>query len=214
MAKRCSICTDGIEASGMDRCPKCQDLTDLGIDRISILLRHAKRIPRRAERYLARVEYFREIDAREGQRPKAVVEVMLEPVVGRRCNICGSKGTLKDRKCCKECFSIKKTIIDPYEICQYLIKKRPERAAQYQAMADQHRQRLIESSVNPEREIRTNRRLAALAASTKPCKPRIVTTNGVESTCRYYRCGRCRCVLTTQKCLKCEMVIKGEIQDE
>ena len=50
MAKRCSICTDGIEASGVDKCPKCQDLTDLGIDRIAILLRHAKKIPRRAER--------------------------------------------------------------------------------------------------------------------------------------------------------------------
>jgi hypothetical protein len=95
-----------------------------------------------------------------------------------------------------------------------LIRKRPEKAAQYQAMADQHRQRLIESSVDPEREIRTNRRLAALAASTRPCKPRIVTTNGVESTCRYWRCGRCRCVLTRPICLKCEQVIKGEIQDE
>jgi hypothetical protein len=95
-----------------------------------------------------------------------------------------------------------------------LIKKRPERIAQYQAMADQHRQRLIESAVNPEREIRTNRRLAALAASTKPCKPRITTTNGVESTCQYWRCGRCRQVLTKPTCLKCEMIIKGEIQDE
>jgi hypothetical protein len=95
-----------------------------------------------------------------------------------------------------------------------LIQKRPEKAAQYQAMADQHRQRMIESSADAEREIRTNRRLAALAASTKPCKPRIVTTNGVESTCQYWRCGRCRCVLTTRTCLKCEMVIKGEIQDE
>jgi hypothetical protein len=95
-----------------------------------------------------------------------------------------------------------------------LMQKRPEKAAQYQAMADQHRQRLIESSVDAEREIRTNRRLAALAASTKPCKPRITTTNGVESTCQYWRCGRCRCVLTTRTCLRCEMVIKGEIQDE
>jgi hypothetical protein len=81
-------------------------------------------------------------------------------------------------------------------------------------MADQHRQRMIESSVDAEREIRTNRRLAALAASTKPCKPRIVTTNGYESNDKYYRCGRCRCVLTTRTCLRCEMVIKGEIQDE
>jgi hypothetical protein len=95
-----------------------------------------------------------------------------------------------------------------------LMQKRPEKAAQYQAMADQHRQRMIESSVDAERQIRTNRRLAALAASTKPCKPRIVTTNGVESTCQYWRCGRCRRVLTTRTCLKCEMVIKGEIQDE
>jgi hypothetical protein len=95
-----------------------------------------------------------------------------------------------------------------------LMKKRPEKAAQYQAMADQHRQRMIVSSVDPQREIRTNRRLAALAASTKPCKPRIVTTNGVESTLSYWRCGRCRQVLTTRTCLKCEMVIKGEIQDE
>jgi hypothetical protein len=132
----------------------------------------------------------------------------------RHCNICGSKGTLKDRKCCKECFGIKKTIDDPYEICQAWMKKRPEKAAQYQAMADQHRQRLIETSVDPEREIRTNRRLAALAASTKPCKPRIVTTNGVESTCNYWRCGRCRCVLTKPTCLRCEMIIKGEIQDD
>ena len=214
MAKRCSICTDGIEASGVDRCPKCQDLTELGVDRISILLRHAKRIPRRAERYLARVEHFREIDAREKQPQKAVVEVTPEPVLERHCNICGTAPTVKHRNWCQDCFTIKKAIIDPYEICQYLIRKRPEKAAQYQAMADQHRQRLIESSVDPEREIRTNRRLAALAASTKPCRPRIVTTNGVESTCQYWRCGRCRQVLTTQKCLRCEMVVKGEIQDE
>ena len=132
----------------------------------------------------------------------------------RHCNICGTAPTVKHRNWCQDCFTIKKAIIDPYEICQYLIRKRPERIAQYQAMADQHRQRLIESAVNPEREIRTNRRLAALAASTKPCKPRIVTTNGVESTCQYWRCGRCRCVLTTRTCLKCEMIIKGEIQDE
>jgi hypothetical protein len=214
MGKRCSICTDGIEASGMDRCPKCQDLTDLGVDRISILLRHAKRIPRRAERYLARVEHFREIDAKTEQPTKAIVEVMPEPVAQKRCKICGTPPRLKDRNCCRECFGIKKTISDPYEICQFLMQKRPEKAAQYQAMADQHRQRMIESSVDPQREIRTNRRLAALAANTKPCKPRITTTNGVESTCQYYRCGRCRCVLTTRTCLKCEMVIKGEIQDE
>jgi hypothetical protein len=214
MAKRCSICTDGIEASGVDQCPKCQDLTELGVDRISILLRHAKRIPRRAERYLARVEHFREIDAKTEQPTKAIVEVMPEPVVQKRCKICGTPPRLKDRNCCKECFGIKKTISDPYEICQFLMQKRPEKAAQYQAMADQHRQRLIESSVDPQREIRTNRRLAALAANTKPCKPRIVTTNGVESTCQYWRCGRCRCVLTTRTCLRCEMVIKGEIQDE
>ena len=214
MAKRCSICTDGIEASGVDRCPKCQDLTDLGIDRISILLRHAKRIPRRAERYLARVEHFREIDAKTAEASKAVAEAIAKPILERHCNICGTKGTVKHRTFCQDCFGIKKTISDPYEICQFLIQKRPEKAAQYQAMADQHRQRMIESSVDPQREIRTNRRLAALAASTKPCKPRIVTTNGVESTCQYWRCGRCRCVLTTRTCLKCEMVIKGEIQDE
>jgi hypothetical protein len=214
MARKCAICTDGIEASGVDQCPKCQDLTELGVDRISILLRHAKKIPRRAERYLARVEHFREIDAKEKQPPKAVVEVMPEPVVKKRCKICGTPPRLKDRNCCRECFGIKKTISDPYEICQFLTQKRPEKAAQYQAMADQHRQRLIESAVDPEREIRTNRRLAALAANTKPCKPRIVTTNGVESTCNYWRCGRCRCVLTTRTCLRCEMIIKGEIQDE
>jgi hypothetical protein len=187
---------------------------ELGVDRISILLRHAKKIPRRAERYLARVEHFREIDAKEKQPPMPIVEVMPEPVVERHCNICGTAPTVKNRNWCKDCFTLKKAIIDPYEICQYLMKKRPEKAAQYQAMADQHRQRLIESAVNPEREIRTNRRLAALAASTKPCKPRIVTTNGVESTCQYWRCGRCRCVLTKPTCLRCEMVIKGEIQDE
>jgi hypothetical protein len=214
MGKRCSICTDGIEASGMDRCPKCQDLTDLGVDRISILLRHAKRIPRRAERYLARAEHFREIDAKAAETSKAVVEVMPEPVAQKRCKICGTSPRLKDRNCCRECFGIKKTISDPYEICQHLIQKRPEKAAQYQAMADQHRQRMIDSSVDAEREIRTNRRLAALAASTKPCKPRITTTNGVESTCQYWRCGRCRQVLTRRNCLKCEMIIKGEIQDE
>ena len=214
MARKCAICTDGIEASGVDQCPKCQDLTQLGVDRISILLRHAKKIPRRSERYLARVEHFREIDAKSNQPPKAVVEVMPEPVAQKHCKICGTPPRLKDRKCCKECFGIKKTISDPYEICQFLMQKRPEKAAQYQAMADQHRQRLIESSVDAEREIRTNRRLAALAASTKPCKPRITTTNGVESTCQYWRCGRCRCVLTTRTCLRCEMVIKGEIQDE
>jgi hypothetical protein len=73
---------------------------------------------------------------------------------------------------------------------------------------------LIEASADAEREIRTNRRLAALAASTKPCKPRITTTNGVESTLNYYRCGRCRNVLTRPNCLVCEMVIKGEIQDD
>jgi hypothetical protein len=214
MAKRCSICTDGIEASGVDRCPKCQDLTELGVDRISILLRHAKKIPRRAERYLARVQHFREIDAREKRPPKAVVEEIAKPILERHCNICGTKGTVKHRTFCQDCFGIKKTISDPYEICQALMKKRPEKAAQYQAMADQHRQRMIVSSVDPQREIRTNRRLAALAASTKPCKPRIVTTNGVESTLSYWRCGRCRQVLTTRTCLKCEMVIKGEIQDE
>ena len=214
MAKRCSICTDGIEASGVDQCPKCQDLMELGVDRISILLRHAKKIPRRAERYLARVEHFREIDAKEKQPPMPIVEVMPDPVVERHCNICGTAPTVKNRNWCQDCFTLKKAIIDPYEICQYLIKKRPEKAAQYQAMADQHRQRLIESAVDPEREIRTNRRLAALAANTKPCKPRIVTTNGVESTCNYWRCGRCRQVLTKPTCLRCEMVIKGEIQDE
>jgi hypothetical protein len=214
MARKCEICTDGIEASGVDRCPKCQDLTELGVDRISILLRHAKRIPRRAERYLARVEHFREIDAKTEQPTKAIVEVMPDPVAQKRCKICGTPPRLKDRNCCRECFGIKKTISDPYEICQFLIQKRPEKEAQYQAMADQHRQRMIDSSVDPQREIRTNRRLAALAANTKPCKPRIVITNGVESTCQYYRCGRCRCVLTTRTCLKCEMVIKGEIQDE
>jgi hypothetical protein len=214
MAKRCSICTDGIEASGVDRCPKCQDLTDLGIDRIAILERHAKKIPRRAERYLARVQHFREIDAKTAEASKAAVEVMPEPVAQKHCKICGTPPRLKDRNCCRECFGIKKTISDPYEICQFLMQKRPEKTAQYQAMADQHRQRMIESSADAEREIRTNRRLAALAASTKPCKPRIVTTNGVESTCQYWRCGRCRCVLTTRTCLKCEMIIKGEIQDE
>ncbi len=214
MAKRCSICTDGIEASGVDRCPKCQDLTDLNIDRISILLRHAKKIPRRAERYLARVEHFREIDAKTEQPPKAAVEVMPEPVIEKRCKICGTPPRLKDRNCCRECFGIKKTISDPYEICQHLIQKRPEKAAQYQAMADQHRQRMIESAVDAERQIRINRRLAELAASTKPCKPRIVTTNGVESTLSYWRCGRCRQVLTRPSCLKCEQIIKGEIQDE
>ena len=214
MAKRCAICTDGIEASGVDRCPKCQDLMELGVDRISILLRHAKKIPRRSERYLARVEHFREIDAREKQPPKAVVEVIAGLAAEKHCNICGTKGTRKGRNWCSSCYEFKKSISDPYEICQYLMKKRPEKAAQYQAMADQHRQKLIESSVNPEREIRTNRRLAALAASTKPCKPRITTTNGVESTCQYWRCGRCRCVLTKPTCLKCEMIIKGEIQDE
>jgi hypothetical protein len=214
MGKRCSICTDGIEASGVDQCPKCKDLTELGVDRISILLRHAKKIPRRAERYLARVEHFREIDAKTAEASRAVVEVMPEPVAQKRCKICGTPPRLKDRNCCRECFGIKKTISDPYEICQFLMQKRPEKAAQYQAMADQHRQRMIESSVDPQREIRTNRRLAALAASTKPCKPRIVTTNGVESTLNYWRCGRCRCVLTTRTCLRCEMIIKGEIQDE
>jgi hypothetical protein len=214
MARKCEICTDGIEASGVDQCPKCQDLTELGVDRISILLRHAKKIPRRAERYLARVEHFREIDAKTAEASRAVVEVMPEPVAQKRCKICGTPPRLKDRNCCRECFGIKKTISDPYEICQFLIQKRPEKAAQYQAMADQHRQRMIESSADAEREIRTNRRLAALAASTKPCKPRIVTTNGVESTCQYYRCGRCRCVLTTRTCLRCEMIIKGEIRDE
>jgi hypothetical protein len=189
-------------------------LTELGVDRISILLRHAKKIPRRAERYLARVEHFREIDTKTAEASRAVVEVMPEPVVEKRCKICGTPPRLKDRNCCRECFGIKKTISDPYEICQHLIQKRPEKAAQYQAMADQHRQRMIESSVDAEREIRTNRRLAALAANTKPCKPRIVTTNGVESTCNYWRCGRCRQVLTRRNCLRCEMVIKGEIQDE
>lgn len=214
MAKRCSICTDGIEASGVDRCPKCQDLTDLGIDRIAILERHAKKIPRRAERYLARVQHFREIDAKTAEASKAAVEVMPEPVAQKHCKICGTPPRLKDRNCCRECFGIKKTISDPYEICQFLMQKRPEKTAQYQAMADQHRQRMIESSVDAERQIRINSRLAALAASIKPCKPRIVTTNGVESTCQYWRCGRCRCVLTTRTCLKCEMIIKGEIQDE
>ncbi len=214
MAKRCSICTDGIEASGVDRCPKCQDLTDLGIDRIAILERHAKKIPRRDERYLARVQHFREIDAKTAEASKAAVEVMPEPVAQKHCKICGTPPRLKDRNCCRECFGIKKTISDPYEICQFLMQKRPEKTAQYQAMADQHRQRMIESSVDAERQIRINSRLAALAASIKPCKPRIVTTNGVESTCQYWRCGRCRCVLTTRTCLKCEMIIKGEIQDE
>jgi hypothetical protein len=187
---------------------------ELGVDRISILLRHAKKIPRRSERYLARVEHFREIDAREKQPPKAAVEVMPESVTQRHCNICGTAPTVKNRNWCQDCFTLKKSISDPYEICQALIKKRPEKAAQYQAMADQHRQRLIESAVDPEREIRTNRRLAALAASTKRCKPRITTTNGVESTCNYWRCGRCRQVLAKPTCLRCEMIIKGEIQDE
>ena len=198
MAKRCSICTDAFEAAKRDKCPKCQDLTELNVDRISILLRHAKRIPQRAERYLARVEHFRAIDA----------------MTGRHCKICGTCPTMKNRNWCQDCNNVKKRIDDPYEICQYLIRKRPEKAAQYQAMANQHRQRLIETSVDPQREIRTNRRLAALAADTKPCKPRIVTTNGVESTCNYWRCGRCRNVLTKPNCLVCEMIIKGEIQDE
>ena len=133
---------------------------------------------------------------------------------GRHCNICGTAPTVKHRNWCQDCFTIKKAISDPYEICQFLIQKRPEKAAQYQAMADQHRQRMIESSADAEREMRTNRRLAALASSTKPCKPRIVTTNGYESNDKYYRCGRCRQVLTRRTCLKCEMIIKGEIQDE
>ncbi len=214
MARKCAICTDGIEASGVDKCPKCQDLTELGVDRISILLRHAKKIPRRAERYLARIEHFREIDAKAAEAAKAVVEVIAEPVAQKHCKICGTPPRLKDRNCCRECFGIKKTISDPYEICQFLMQKRPEKAAQYQAMADQHRQRMIETSVDPKREIRINRRLAALAASIKPCKPRIVTTNGVESTCQYWRCGRCRNVLTRPSCLKCEQIIKGEIQDD
>jgi hypothetical protein len=81
-------------------------------------------------------------------------------------------------------------------------------------MADQHRQRMIEASADAEREIRTNRRLAALAASTKPCNPRITTTNGYEPNDKYWRCGRCRQVLTRPSCLKCEQIIKGEIQHE
>jgi hypothetical protein len=214
MARKCSICTDQFAEAGVNKCPKCKDLTELGVDRIAILLRHAKKIPRRAERYLARAEHFREIDAKTAEASKAIIEVMPEPVIEKRCKICGTPPRLKDRNCCRECFGIKKTISDPYEICQFLIQKRPEKAAQYQAMADQHRQRMIEASADAEREIRTNRRLAALAASTKPCKPRIVTTNGVESTCQYWRCGRCRCVLTTRTCLKCEMIIKGQVQDE
>jgi hypothetical protein len=214
MARKCAICTDQFAEARVDKCPKCIGLTELGHAPIAILKIHAKLIPSRQQRYLARVEHFREIDARTRQPPKAVIEVMPEPVIEKYCKICGTPPRLKDRNCCRECFGIKKTISDPYEICQFLIQKRPEKVAQYQAMADQHRQRMIESSADAEREIRTNRRLAALAASTKPCKPRIVTTNGVESTCQYYRCGRCRCVLTKPSCLKCEMVIKGEIQDE
>jgi hypothetical protein len=58
MAKRCSICTDAFEAAKRDKCPKCQLLTDLGIDKIRILLKLAETIPRRAKRYLDRVNYF------------------------------------------------------------------------------------------------------------------------------------------------------------
>jgi len=58
MAKRCSICTDAFEAAKRDKCPKCQVLTDLGIDKITILLKLAEIIPRRAKRYLERVSYF------------------------------------------------------------------------------------------------------------------------------------------------------------
>jgi hypothetical protein len=58
MAKRCSICTDAFEAAKRDKCPKCQILTDLGIDKIRILLKLAETIPRRAKRYLDRVNYF------------------------------------------------------------------------------------------------------------------------------------------------------------
>jgi hypothetical protein len=200
MARKCELCTDQFITAKVERCPKCIRLAELGMDRIAILERHAKLIPHRAQRYAERIEQLRQLGPKE--EPK------------RHCNICGTAPTAKHRTFCQDCFGLKKTISDPYEICQAMIKKRPEKAAQYQAMADQHRQKLIEASVDAEREIRTNRRLAALAASTKPCKPRITTTNGVESTCQYWRCGRCRQVLTKPTCLKCEMIIKGEIQDE
>ena len=58
MSKRCSICTDAFEAAKRDKCPKCQLLTDLRIDKITILLKLAETIPRRAKRYLERVNYF------------------------------------------------------------------------------------------------------------------------------------------------------------
>ena len=200
MARKCLLCTDQFVTAKVDKCPKCIRLVEAGMDRIAILERHAQLIPDRARRYIDRIEQLRQLDPNEELK--------------RHCEICGTASTVKHRTFCQDCFTLKKTISDPYEICQALMQKRPEKAAQYQAMADQHRQRLIESAVDPEREIRTNRRLAALAASTKPCKPRIVTTNGYESNEKYYRCGRCRCVLTKRTCLKCEMVIKGEIQDE
>jgi hypothetical protein len=61
MARKCAICTDQFTEAKVDKCPKCIDLTELHINPIAILERHAKRIPSRRQRYLDRIEYLRNI---------------------------------------------------------------------------------------------------------------------------------------------------------
>ena len=68
MSKQCKICTDRHEKAGQELCPKCHRLSGLGFDRIVICTFHSERIPKRAERYLAQIELFRQEDREKSER--------------------------------------------------------------------------------------------------------------------------------------------------
>lgn len=129
----------------------------------------------------------------------------------KHCKICGDGFTTANRKICHQCYPINQQIKDPIEVCLELAIRHPERAQYFEGKAEEHRRERERNSVDYEREVRTNRRLAACVASIREHQPRVYTDHGL-STKKTYWCPRCGVALTRKRCIVCEMRIKEQIR--
>ena len=128
--------------------------------------------------------------------------------MAKKCKICTDQFETKNRGECPKCYRLTKQGVARVEICLAHAERIPHRAERYLAQAELFRQEIIASSVNPKREMRTNRRLAAMILSIKEHKPR--RQDGGRAMSTVFWCPRCNVALTKQSCLKCEMEIKGK----
>ena len=128
--------------------------------------------------------------------------------MSKQCKICTDQFETPNGALCPKCYRLTRQGVDRLEICMAHAERIPERAERYLAQAELFRQEILDKSPDAKKELRTNRRLAALVMSIKPHKPRRQWANS-KAAADVFWCPRCNVALTKQSCLKCEMEIKG-----